>query len=275
MPKHPERDAESQSANTIYLNFRVVKGWKMLSKAKIKFVKSLQIKKYRKQEQCFLVEGAKSVRELLASDFEVTLLLGTEEFLSGHRPAGRVEVIEVKPSELEGLGEFQTNDAALAVARQKPNQPFSLAANEFALVLDDLRDPGNLGTIIRTADWYGISKIVASEETADVYGPKVISATMGSFTRVSIFYTELATYLKNATHRVFGTYLDGSDVHTVDFGTGGLIVIGNESKGIAPPLEPLITDKITIPRFGLAESLNAGIATAVVCDNLRRARAHQ
>ena len=164
-------------------------------------------------------------------------------------------------------------DAALAVARQKPNQPFPLAANEFALVLDDLRDPGNLGTIIRTADWYGIAKIIASEETADVYGPKVISATMGSFTRVSIFYTDLATYLKDTPHRVFGTYLDGTDVHTVDFGVGGLIVIGNESKGIAPPLEAFITDKITIPRYGLAESLNAGIATAVVCDNVRRSRA--
>jgi len=244
----------------------------MLSKAKIKFVKSLQIKKYRKQEQCFLVEGAKSVRELLASDFEVTMLLGTGEFLRTVRPDGRMETIEVTPADLEGLGEFQTNDAALAVARQKPNTPFAVEANEFALVLDDLRDPGNLGTIIRTADWFGINKIIVSEETTDVYNAKVISATMGSFTRVAIYYTNLADYLKQTNHRVFGTYLDGKDVHAVDFGAGGLIVIGNESKGIAPPLEPFVTDKITIPRYGLAESLNAGIAAAVVCDNVRRGR---
>lgn len=242
----------------------------MLSKAKIKFVKSLQIKKYRKQEQCFLVEGAKSVQELLASDFEVTTLVATAEFLSGKRIHPAIEVVEVKPAELDGLGEFQSNDAALAVARQKPNTPIDVTASEFALVLDDLRDPGNLGTIVRTADWYGITKVIASQETADFYSPKVISATMGSFTRVSVFYTDLAPYLTAQSLKIFGAYLDGQDVHRVDFGSGGLIVIGNESKGIAPALEKFITNKVTIPRYGHAESLNASIATAVICDNLRR-----
>ncbi|MBL0743557.1 TrmH family RNA methyltransferase [Chryseolinea lacunae] len=242
----------------------------MLSKAKIKFVKSLQIKKYRKQEQCFLVEGAKSVQELLASDFEVTMLVATAEFLSGRRVAPGIEVVEVKPAELEGLGEFQTNYTALAVARHKPNIPIHVTASEFALVLDDLRDPGNLGTIVRTADWYGITKVIASQETADFYSPKVISSTMGSFTRVSVYYTDLAPYLTAQSLNVFGAYLDGQDVHRVDFGTGGLIVIGNESKGISPALEQFITHKVTIPRYGHAESLNASIATAVICDNLRR-----
>lgn len=242
----------------------------MLSKAKIKFIKSLQLKKYRKQEQCFVVQGAKSVQELIASDFEVVMLLGTPDFLSAHRPAGKVEVDEVTEKELVGLSEFQSNDTALAVAKMKPNDPVKVGTGEFALVLDDIRDPGNLGTIIRTADWFGITRIIASDETADVYNPKVISATMGSFTRVEIFYTDLEDYLSGVKHKVYGAYLDGSDVHRMSFGEEGLILIGNESRGISPSLERYVTDKVTIPRYGHAESLNAAIATAVICDNIRK-----
>jgi TrmH family RNA methyltransferase len=242
----------------------------MLSKAKIKFIKSLQLKKYRKQEQCFVVQGAKSVQELIASDFEVVTVLGTPDFLSVHRPSGKVEVIEVTEKDLTGLSEFQSNDTALAVARVKPNDRVEVHAGEFALALDDIRDPGNLGTIIRTADWFGITKIIASIETADVYNPKVISSTMGSFTRVEIYYTDLENYFANVKQKVYGAYLNGSDVHQVNFGKEGLILIGNESHGISPALEKYVTDKITIPRYGKAESLNAGIATAVICDNVRR-----
>jgi TrmH family RNA methyltransferase len=240
----------------------------MLSKSNIKYIKSLQVKKYRKQEQCFIVEGAKSVLELLASDFEVVQVLGTSDFLSGIKtlPA---ESIALSEKELQGLGEFQTNNSALAVARMKPNNPISVSPNEFSLVLDDIRDPGNLGTIIRTADWFGINKIVASAETADFYNPKVVSATMGSFTRIAIFYTDLGEYLPASGHRVFGAYLDGKDIHQVNFGAGGLIVIGNESRGIGSDLEKYVTDKITIPRYGQAESLNAAIATAIICDVAR------
>lgn len=242
----------------------------MLSKAKIKFIKSLQLKKYRKQEQCFVVQGAKSVQELLNSDFDVVMVLGTESCLGGGRGSKNAEVITVSEKELEGLSEFQTNDAALAVARLKQNEPISPKADEFVLVLDDIRDPGNLGTIIRTGDWFGITQIVASSETADFYNPKVISATMGSFARVKIFYTDLAPYLAACSRPVYGAYLEGVDVHSVKFGKGGMIVIGNESRGIAPELEKYITNKITIPRYGNAESLNAGIATAVILDNVRR-----
>jgi RNA methyltransferase, TrmH family len=243
----------------------------MLSKAKIKFVKSLQLKKYRKQEQCFVVEGVKSVQELLASDFEVVLLLATNEFLSDNRLPKTVETIEVTAKELAAIGEFQSNDSVLAVARFKPSSDLALELDEFALVLDDIRDPGNLGTIIRTADWFGITKIIASEETADFYNPKVISSTMGSFTRCKILYTDLASYLKGKKGaRMFGAFLDGKDVHTVEFGRGGLIVIGNESKGISNELAGFITDRITIPKYGKAESLNAAMATGIICDNLRR-----
>jgi RNA methyltransferase, TrmH family len=244
----------------------------MLSKANIKYIKSLQVKKYRKEEQCFVVEGAKSVLELLRSDFEVVQVLGTAAFLSeiNTLPA---ETIEVSEKDLAGLGDFQTNNAALAVAKMKPNRPVSTHKDEFALILDDIRDPGNFGTIIRTADWYGwygISKVIASNESADFYNTKVINATMGSFTRVNIFYTDLVEYLASAKQKVFGAYLEGSDIHTVKAGTGGLILIGNESHGIRNELEMYVTDKITVPRYGQAESLNAAIATAIICDNIKR-----
>jgi RNA methyltransferase, TrmH family len=243
----------------------------MLSKAKIKFVKSLQIKKYRKQEQCFVVEGAKSVQELLASDFEVVLMLVTKDFHANNRVPKSAEIIEVTDKDLTSIGEFQSNDSVLAVARMQPPGQLDLEPNEFALVLDDIRDPGNLGTIIRTADWFGINNVIASEETADFYGPKVIAATMGSFTRCKILYTDLTAYLQSKKGtRMFGAFLDGKDVHKVDFGRGGLVVIGNESRGISSELAGFITDRITIPKYGKAESLNAAMATGIICDNLRR-----
>lgn len=242
----------------------------MLSKANIKFIKSLQVKKYRKQEQCFVVEGAKSVLELLNSDFEVSKIVGTEEFVAVLPPLPNVEIHVVSERDLESLGEFQTNNSALAVARMKPNKPLYITSKEFALVLDDIRDPGNLGTIIRTADWYGISKIIASTETADFYSSKVITATMGSFTRISVYYTKLPDYLSVVKQKVFGAYLEGKNVHQVKFEESGLILIGNESHGISPALERYVSEKITIPRFGKAESLNAAIATSIICDNVMR-----
>lgn len=244
----------------------------MISKATIKFIKSLQIKKYRKQEQCFVVEGAKSVLELLQSDFETTLIVGTGEFMD-HLKNPAAELIPVTEKELHSLGEFQTNTGALAVARMKPNERPVIKGNHIGLVLDDIRDPGNLGTIIRIADWYGINAIIASAETADFYNSKVITSSMGSFTRLPVYYTDLPTYLKQ--HDVsglttWGAFLDGQNVHECDFSNGGLIVIGNESKGISPAVEKLVTRRITIPRFGKAESLNAAIATGIICDNIRR-----
>ena len=243
----------------------------MISKAQVKFIKSLQIKKYRKQEQCFLVEGAKSIQELLTSDFEVVMIAGTEPYLSDVSLKG-IEVINVSEKELEGLGEFQSNNTGIAVARMKPNQPLTVDQDEFALVLDDIRDPGNLGTIIRTADWYGIRKIIASNETADFYSSKVITSTMGSFTRINTCYTDLEPFLKQSKHSIYGAFLDGQSIHKTVFGKGGLIVVGNESLGISSKLDHLITNRITIPRYGKAESLNAAIATAIICDNLRRNR---
>jgi TrmH family RNA methyltransferase len=137
-------------------------------------------------------------------------------------------------------------------------------------MLDDVRDPGNLGTIIRTADWYGVTTIIASEETADTYNAKVIQSSMGSFTRVHMYYTNLENYLRQTTLPVLGAFLDGENVHSCAFGEGGILVIGNEANGISPAVENFVTQRITIPRIGGAESLNAAIATAVILDNIRR-----
>lgn len=243
----------------------------MISKAKAKYIKSLQVKKYRKQEQSFIVEGRKGVEELLASDFKTTLVCATREFLEGHEIRD-VEVIEATPSELEAIGSTETNDSALAIAKVKPNTRPPMGANEYTLVLDDIRDPGNLGTIIRTADWYGIRHIIASEETADFYNPKVIRSTMGSFCRVDVFYTSLTEFLAASDMMVYGTFLGGSDVHQLKFAPAGLIVIGNESNGISLSVGKFVTQKITIPRVGRAESLNASIATGIILDNLQRSK---
>lgn len=243
----------------------------MISKAKVSFIKSLQVKKYRLAEQCFLVQGAKAVNEVLASDYTVELLVGTASFLQGASQARKAkEVSEATESELTALGSVETNSSALAVVRMKPPSRPVIPKDNFTLVLDDIRDPGNLGTIIRTADWYGIATILASDETADWYNPKVINATMGSFLRVEVHYGSLDEWLASADLPVYGTFLDGQDVHTINFGKGGLIVIGNESRGISAEVEKRVTQRITIPRIGKAESLNASVATAIVLDNLHR-----
>ncbi|QHT71402.1 RNA methyltransferase [Rhodocytophaga rosea] len=247
----------------------------MISKKWLKLIHSLQVKKYRKLHQAFLVEGAKSVQELLSSDYQITVLFTTQEFYNENirllsRQSFELQILTQE--ELEKTGVFQSNNACLAVVVSKPNLPLSVTSNEYALILDEIKDPGNLGTIIRIADWYGITKIICSESTTDFYNPKVIAASMGSFTRVQLYYCNLHEYLQHTANlQVYGAYLNGIDVHTVSFASSGLIVMGNESQGISQALEPLIKQKIHIPRYGGAESLNVGIATAVICDNLRRA----
>lgn len=248
----------------------------MLSKNRIKYVNSLKIKKYRQLNQSFIIEGAKSVLELLGSDFEIEFVLATTEFqqkyssiLSQHKTLFETVTL----TELQGLGSFQTNDSCLAVAKTKENIFLHAEEAEYVLILDDVSDPGNLGTIIRIADWYGVRKIICSENTTDVYNPKVIAASKGSFTRVNLFYTNLLEYLdKNTEYRmVAGAFLGGKSLYDFEFTPeGGYIVMGNESNGVGQGVEKFVTDRITIPRFGEAESLNVGIATAVILDNMRR-----
>ena len=245
----------------------------MITKNQIKYINSLQQKKFRVEHQSFVVEGAKSVLELLNVDFELELLFVTDDFFKENEAIFQLLSIQpkiVKAEELEKAGLFSSNNAALAVVKTKENLELLVEEKEFALILDDIRDPGNLGTIIRIADWYGVTKIICSPSTVDYYNPKVINATMGSFTRVSLYYVDLVDFIKNQQVNIYGTLLDGENIHHTVFNDSGYIIIGNEANGISDEITKLITHKITIPRFGGAESLNAGIATAVVLDNVFR-----
>jgi TrmH family RNA methyltransferase len=188
----------------------------MLSKNTVKFIKSLHQKKYRVAEGLFFVEGEKSVVEALKSDFLVDLLLVTENFEgrnSAILKAYKGELIRVTQGQLEQLGQYQSNDSALAVVRMKPNTSFVPSNHELIIALDDVRDPGNLGTIIRIADWYGIKKMVLSPQTAEFYNPKVIQATMGSFTRIQFFYENLDVVFSKWKLPVYGAFLEGDNVH--------------------------------------------------------------
>ena len=173
-------------------------------------------------------------------------------------------------NQLEGLGQYQSNDSALAVVKMKSNERFNFPTGKLVIGLDDVRDPGNLGTIIRIADWYGISHLVFSSQTADFYNPKVIQASMGSFTRVNFFYGELGEIFSKWEVPIYGAFLDGINIHQMNSIQPGVILMGNESKGISSTLENFVSQKVTIPTFGSAESLNVAIATAIICDNFKR-----
>tara|TARA_R110002124_G_scaffold55708_3_gene157705 strand:+ start:8118 stop:8942 length:825 start_codon:yes stop_codon:yes gene_type:complete len=245
----------------------------MLSKNTVKFIKSLHQKKFRKQERAFFVEGAKNVTELLLSNFTISHLLCTEKFQEENASLLSTFAgikIMVKPKELASLGTFSSNDQALAVAEVKGNKPLVLEKGQLILALDDIRDPGNLGTIIRIADWYGINKLLLSENTADIYNPKVLNASMGSFTRMNFEYVDLFNKLKGSGIPIYGAFLEGMNVHQLTDAAEGVLLMGNESNGISKQMENIVTQKLTIPAFGKAESLNVAIATAVLCDNLKR-----
>ncbi len=215
----------------------------------------------------FLIEGEKNVAELLESDFDIECVYVTKDFKEKYllllkRPNMKVQVVEKE--ELGSLGTLEQNDGALAIAFQKIKSMPPLS--DLTLVLDDIRDPGNLGTLIRIADWYGISDIICSKTCVDWYNPKVINATMGSFTRVSGHSADIAEFLKNQDVPLIGAFLEGKSVHTFPFPEKGILVIGSESHGIGKDIEKLITEKVTIPRHGKAESLNAAVATGIILD---------
>lgn len=219
-----------------------------------------------------MVEGAKNVQELFASKYEVQSLFVTDKFLLEfpHQRISEFEYTLCSEKELTDLGTFKTNEYALAVAKMK-SQTMDALNDDLILALDDVSDPGNLGTIVRIADWYGIKTIIASPDTADFYNPKVINASMGSFTRVDVHYTDLHEFLSsNGTHQVYGAMLNGEDIHNVKIDKPAILLMGNESKGIRDSLIKKIDKKITIPRIGGAESLNVAVSTAIICDNFFR-----
>jgi len=241
----------------------------MLTKATAKFIKSLQLKKYRKQEQLFVVEGTKNVLEFINSGFKIKLLVVSEGFVEAHDLGDQHEIIIASRKELGAIGSYKTNDGAIAVVHQKENEAFDIQ-DELALALDDVNDPGNLGTIIRIADWYGIKKVVASTNTVDLYNPKVVAAAKGSLSRVAVYYTGLPEYLQNQSCEKYGAFMEGENIHKQSLNSSALIVMGNEANGVSEEVEKLIDKKVAIPRFGEAESLNVAMATAVICDNFRR-----
>jgi TrmH family RNA methyltransferase len=253
----------------------------MLSKNQIKFVSSLKQKKFRDENNLFIAEGTKIVLELIDSNIKVTQLYAAPEFLRSHPIEKKIEQFEAKAAELERISALKTANDVLAVC-EIPTSKLDINSlkDKLTLVLDDIKDPGNLGTIIRIADWFGIENIICSEDTVDCFNPKVVQATMGSIARINVYYTDLVQLFKDQSSvlniKTFAALLEGENIYSKQLPSNGFIIIGNESKGISDKLLPHITDKISIPSFshyksgGEAESLNAAIATSIICSEFRR-----
>lgn len=246
-----------------------------LSKNKVKYIQSLSNKKGRAVHNTFLAEGNKLVSELLTC-LDCQLLVATADFLNSISDIKAHEIIEVAQSEIDKVGLVKTPQQALAVFFQ-PQYSIdkTIIKNELSLVLDGIQDPGNMGTIMRLADWYGIKNIYCSLDTVDLYNTKTVQATMGAIARVHVHYTDLEAFLiDNSDSSIYGTFLDGEDIYSTELTTNGLIVMGNEGNGIRPNLNQLINKKLYLPPFPAntqtSESLNVAIATAIVCAEFRR-----
>ncbi len=254
----------------------------MLSKNQIKYINSLKLKKFRDEHNCFIAEGNKIVLELMNSNIVVKQIYATSDFFRKENIVNTIERFEIKENELDRISALNSPNEVLAVC-EIPIYELNLKELEtkLTLVLDDIKDPGNLGTIIRIADWFGISSIICSTETVDAFNPKVVQATMGSISRIKLHYTNLTEFLKTQTLSIkmpiYGALLDGLSIYSEKLSPEGLIVIGNESKGISVGVQKFVTNNIRIPSFshfkniiGEAESLNAAVATSIICSEFRR-----
>ena len=244
----------------------------MLSKNQLKLVRSLELKKNRKKEGLFVAEGPKVVGDLLRAGYRARLVFSTTE---------RPNAIQITDDELRKLSFLQHPQEVLAVFEIPQSQQLTansqkLTANsqQLSIALDSVQDPGNLGTIIRIADWFGITTIYCSEDTADCYNPKVVQATMGSLAHINIVYTDLEALLRQYDGPIYGTLLDGQNIYQQELSSEGIIVMGNEGNGISPAIRQLVTHKLLIPNYNpsseTAESLNVAIATASTCAEFRR-----
>ncbi|MFD2564462.1 TrmH family RNA methyltransferase [Aquimarina rubra] len=241
----------------------------MVSKNQKKLINSLHQKKYRKQHGLFVAEGKKVIHEFLEAGLKLhsifTLDISYFETSSDH-------TYVVTETELKSISFLTTPQVALAVFHIPDAKPIDYQG--LILALDDVRDPGNLGTIIRLCDWFGITNLICSEQTVDCYNPKVIQATMGSVTRVNIIYTHLHSFLiEQEEMPIYGTFMDGHTIYQEQLSQKGIIVMGNEANGISAEIEQLISKKIAIPRFGITqktESLNVATATAIILNEFRR-----
>jgi TrmH family RNA methyltransferase len=244
----------------------------MLSKTHSKYIQSLHHKKFRDIENSFIAEGGKVVLELLQSGkFTCREILGTQDWLNSHESlirkhfTGPLEVIQ--DHELEKIAALTTPNQVLAIFQKTTGKPVS-PAGQITLMLDNIQDPGNMGTIIRIADWYGIKNIICSVHTADIYNPKVVQSTMGSLGRVNILYTELVDWIaQNKQVKLYAAALNGKNVKEIKL-KEGLLIIGNEAKGINDELLQIADEKITIPKLGEAESLNAAVATGIILSHI-------
>lgn len=245
----------------------------MLSKSQINLLKSLQQKKFRREHGLFIVEGHKSITEFINSAYPVEAVYYTPSFDSKVlKLSQKINCCEISVTELEKVSSLKTPQDALALVKtpEWPVLQHEQLKGKFSLVLDGVQDPGNLGTIIRIADWFGIDHIICSEDTVDAYNPKVVQACMGSLARVKVHYTALTDFLPKIKLPVFGALLDGENIYHTDFGKEGLIVMGNEGNGLRPEVQKMVSKAVTIPRIGKAESLNVAIATALFCSEMTR-----
>ena len=250
----------------------------MLSKSKVKYIHSLELKKFRNEHNVFVAEGNKLVSDILFR-FECKLLIAKSSWMAtqGDIPAG--ELIVADDDDIRKVSFLKTPQDVLAVFKIPS---FSLdeadASKQLVLALDGIQDPGNLGTIIRLADWFGIEHVVCSSDTADIYSPKAIQATMGAVARVKVYYTNLPSYLASVRAPIYGTFLDGENIYEKTLSPAGVIMMANEGKGIRKDIEDLVTEKLYIPSFpperNTSESHNVAIATAVVCAEFRRCQIH-
>ncbi|MES2107858.1 MAG: RNA methyltransferase [Bacteroidota bacterium] len=245
----------------------------MLSKSQVSLLKSLQHKKERKQNGLFLVEGHKSVVEFINSDYRIDAIYHAASFDPKMLNLSRkINLYNISVTDIERISSLKTPQEVIALV-QIPQYPMlnnQKLKQKFSLVLDGVQDPGNMGTIIRTADWFGIADIICSDDTVDAYNPKVVQASMGSLARINVHYTDIETVLPQLDLPIYGAMLQGENIYNTQFGSEGLLVMGNEGNGVRPAVERLISKPVTIPRLGKAESLNVGIATALFCAEISR-----
>ncbi len=243
----------------------------MISKRQSKFIKSLKIKKYRDAESAFLVEGRKNVLELLESGFKIKFIVCSTTFKESniHSLKGDFDVFITSAEELAKLGTFKVNSECIAVVQKRSFDIKKIDLKGITFLLDDISDPGNLGTIIRTLDWFGFHQVICSTNTADLYNPKVINSSMGSFTRIKVYYTDLVALIAENKLPVYGTDMNGTPLTQLDFPSDAMIAMGSESHGLSKEVRSLVTSNISIPGYGKAESLNVGIATGIICHHIK------
>ncbi len=245
----------------------------MLSKSQLGLLKSLQQKKFRKAHGFFLVEGFKSVIEFARSAYQIESIYHTPTAATlVNKLPKKLNFQEISDIDIQKISSQTTPQEVIALIKTPEwpaLQPQQLQG-KFSLVLDGIQDPGNLGTIIRTADWFGIEHLICSADTVEAYNPKVVQATMGSLARVQLHYMDLPSTLTEIRLPLFGALLDGQSIYETQFGNQGLIAMGNEGSGLRPEIQRLVSQSVTIPRLGQAESLNVSIATAIFCSELSR-----